>query len=131
LFITFTPAGIKLISNQSWKHKGVSTASFGEQPIDVAYTILALDRFYEVFGEQLYLQKMYTAFAWFLGHNHLHQIIYNPSTGGCYDGLEEHHVNLNQGAESTLSYLLARLTLEKYTLEYTGHEVLLHEHAYM
>ncbi|MCC6462895.1 MAG: hypothetical protein IT260_20675, partial [Saprospiraceae bacterium] len=45
--------------------------------------------------------------------NHLHQIVYNPCTGGCYDGLEEDHVNLNQGAESTLSYLMARLTIEK------------------
>jgi len=59
-----------------------------------------------------YQQKMEIAFNWFLGNNRLHQIIYNPCTGGCYDGLEETHVNLNQGAESTLSYLLARLTVE-------------------
>jgi hypothetical protein len=57
---------------------------------------------------------METAFSWFLGHNRLHQIVYNPCTGGCYDGLEETHVNLNQGAESSISYLLARLTVEKY-----------------
>ena len=55
---------------------------------------------------------MEIAFDWFLGNNHLHQIIYNPCTGGCYDGLETNHVNLNQGAESSLSYLMARLTLE-------------------
>ena len=48
-----------------------------------------------------------------LGDNHLHRIIYNPCTGGCYDGLEENNVNLNQGAESTLSYLMARLSVEK------------------
>ena len=53
------------------------------------------------------------SFNWFLGANHLHQIIYNPCTGGCYDGLEENYVNLNQGAESTVSYLMARLTMEK------------------
>jgi hypothetical protein len=50
---------------------------------------------------------------WFLGRNHLGQIIYNPCTGGCYDGLEQHSVNLNQGAESTVSYLMARLVVEK------------------
>jgi hypothetical protein len=55
---------------------------------------------------------MEIAFNWFLGNNHLHQIIYNPCTGGCYDGLEENIVNLNQGAESTVSYLMARLTVE-------------------
>jgi len=57
---------------------------------------------------------MKIAFNWFLGNNRLHQIIYNPCTGGCYDGLEESNVNLNQGAESTISYLMARQTVEKY-----------------
>ena len=56
---------------------------------------------------------MTIAFNWFLGNNHMHQIIYNPCTGGCYDGLEEKNVNLNQGAESTVSYLMARLAYEK------------------
>ena len=55
---------------------------------------------------------MEIAFNWFLGNNHLHQVIYNPCTGGCYDGLEENYVNLNQGSESTISYLLARLTVD-------------------
>jgi len=41
-------------------------------------------------------------------------MIYNPCTGGCSDGLEEDHVNLNQGAESTISYLMARLTIEQH-----------------
>jgi hypothetical protein len=56
---------------------------------------------------------MQASFNWFLGKNHLNQIMYNPSTGGCYDGLEEHHINLNQGAESTVSYLLSRMVMEK------------------
>ena len=94
--------------------KGSESDHFGEQPIDVAYTILALDTFYKVYKNEDYLKKMKTAFDWFLGQNHLHQIIYNPCTGGCYDGLEENNVNLNQGAESTVSYLMARLTLDKY-----------------
>jgi len=55
---------------------------------------------------------MEMAFNWFMGANHLHQVIYNPCTGGCYDGLEENYVNLNQGAESTVSYLMARVTIE-------------------
>jgi hypothetical protein len=86
----------------------------GEQPIDVAYTILALSTFYDAFKDEKYLKKMKIAFDWFLGKNHLNHIIYNPCTGGCYDGLEEDYINLNQGAESTVSYLMARLTLEKY-----------------
>jgi glycosyltransferase involved in cell wall biosynthesis len=113
---TYRKNRIKVISNKSWLHKGeekIHEVIGGEQPIDVAYTILALSKFYEVFNEDSYIQKMEISFNWFLGNNHLQQIIYNPCTGGCYDGLEENYVNLNQGAESTVSYLMARLTVEK------------------
>lgn len=112
---TFNQDGIEVISNKKWLQKGHEPDRFGEQPIDVAYTIMTLSKFYDAFGNDEYYQKMITAFNWFLGENRLHQIVYNPCTGGCYDGLEESNVNLNQGAESTVSYLMARLTIEKYT----------------
>jgi glycosyltransferase involved in cell wall biosynthesis len=108
---------IKVVSNKGWLHHDSTNKSpqiGGEQPIDVAYTILALSKFYEIFDDIDYLQKMKMAFDWFLGKNHLNQIVYNPCTGGCYDGLEDTYINLNQGAESTVSYLMARLTIEKY-----------------
>ena len=111
---TFNENGIEVISNKSWLQKGQKAGHSGEQPIDVAYTIMTLSKFYNVFKDKDYHLKMETAFNWFLGNNRLNQIIYNPCTGGCYDGLEETHVNLNQGAESTVSYLMARLTIEKY-----------------
>lgn len=117
LSITFNKNGIEVISNKGWLQKGQEAGHFGEQPIDVAYTIMTLSKFYDVFMDENYHQKMVVAFNWFLGNNRLQQIIYNPCTGGCYDGLEETHVNLNQGAESTVSYLMARLTLEKYKNE--------------
>jgi glycosyltransferase involved in cell wall biosynthesis len=111
---TFNNNGIEVISNKKWFLKGEKAEKFGEQPIDVAYTVMTLSKFYDVFADEKIKVKMLTAFNWFLGKNRLHQIIYNPCTGGCYDGLEETHVNLNQGAESTISYLMARLTIEKY-----------------
>jgi hypothetical protein len=114
LLNTFNETGIDVISNRSWLQKGQKREDFGEQPIDVSYTIMTLGLFYDVFHDDYYLQKLHIAFNWFLGANRLHQIVYNPCTGGCYDGLEETHVNLNQGAESTVSYLMARLTVEKY-----------------
>ena len=113
----YTNNSIKVISNKGWLSRGDELNQSkvgGEQPIDVAYTILAFSKFHEVFKEEGYLQKMETGFSWFLGNNHLHQIIYNPCTGGCYDGLEDTYINLNQGAESTVSYLMARLTMEEY-----------------
>ena len=113
---TFVDNNIKVISNKNWLHKGENTAHLsigGEQPIDVAYTIIALDKFHNVFPEEDYHHKMEKSFGWFLGSNHLSQIIYNPCTGGCYDGLEMNSVNLNQGSESAVSYLMARMTIEK------------------
>lgn len=102
---------LQVISNQGWMHKGEEHHGFGEQPVDVAGTVIALGAFYQVFKEEKYLRMQTDAFNWFLGNNHLHQIIYNPTTGGCYDGLEENNINLNQGAESTVCYLMARLAL--------------------
>jgi len=114
---TFNANGIEVISNRKWFQKGQEHGHFGEQPIDVAYTIMTLGIFYDVFQDDEYLHKLHIAFNWFLGNNRLKQIVYNPCTGGCYDGMEETHVNLNQGAESTVSYLMARLTVEKYNDE--------------
>ncbi len=107
---------IKVVSNKGWLQKRnvlTEVAIGGEQPIDVAYSIMALQKFYNCFGTDAYHKKMDIAFSWFLGNNHLQQIVYNPCTGGCYDGVEDNCVNLNQGAESTVSYLMARLTIEK------------------
>jgi glycosyltransferase involved in cell wall biosynthesis len=111
----FVDGKIKVISNKGWhiKDKITETSIGGEQPIDVAYTIMALEKFYNAFKKEEYKLKSIIAFSWFLGNNHLHQIVYNPCTGGCYDGVEENNVNLNQGAESTISYLMARSSIER------------------
>ena len=112
----FKGNSIQVVSNDKWLSKGQELPTEfigGEQPIDVAYTILALETFQETFPNEDYGEKMLGAFNWFMGDNALKQTIYNPCTGGCYDGLEKHNVNLNQGAESTVSYLLARMAFEK------------------
>lgn len=116
----FVENRIKVVSNKGWliKDQNIAYSLGGEQPIDVAYTIMALEKFYSTFKKVNYLNKATIAFNWFLGANHLNQIVYNPCTGGCYDGVEEHNVNLNQGAESTLSYLMARLSIQSmYAIE--------------
>jgi len=106
---------LNVISNNGWHEKNKISKSVlgGQQPIDVAYTALALEKFHDVFENDYYSDKAIIAFNWFLGDNHLQQIVYNPCTNGCYDGLEEVNVNINQGAESTLSYLLARLSIDR------------------
>ena len=110
LFITEDQ--IKVVSNDGWWMKGEQCKPGGEQPIDVCYTIMALSLFYQTSSRPSYQEKLHAAFNWYLGNNHLSQIIYNPATGGCFDGLEEDHVNQNQGAESTVCYLIARLQME-------------------
>ena len=110
---TFSDTYFKMISNKNWMHKDFQKSDHGEQPIDVTNTLQTLDIFYETFPLQKYKKLISPAFNWFLGKNHLQEIIYNPVTGGCNDGLEKENVNLNQGAESTISYLKARLIMEK------------------
>jgi len=112
---TFDGDSMRLISNIGWLRNGDNTHELpagGEQPIEVAYAVCALTTFHEVFPDAGYDQLKKNAFGWFLGNNRLNQIIYNPRTGGCYDGLEDGYVNLNQGAESTVSYLIARMEME-------------------
>ena len=103
-----------VVSNKKWLMREDSIETIfkgGQQPIDVAYTILALKKFHKAFPFENYDQKMKFAFNWFLGNNYLNQTIYNPCTSGCFDGLEDANVNLNQGAESTISYLMARMAI--------------------
>ncbi|WP_372767132.1 glycosyltransferase [Lutibacter sp.] len=102
----------RTISNKGWCQKGVEPNQYGEQPIDVSYAVLTLDLFYKTCNDSRYEVLKEKAFSWFLGKNHLHQMMYNSITGGCHDGLEKSNVNLNQGAESTICYLMARLAME-------------------
>jgi glycosyltransferase involved in cell wall biosynthesis len=115
---TFFNEKIKVIPNISWLYPEQieDIPHGGEQPIDVAYTIMALEKFYQILPDEKYRNYAIHAFNWFLGDNFLHQMIYNPCTGGCHDGLEATNVNLNQGAESTLSYLMSRFAIERMIL---------------
>jgi len=113
---TYKGDNFKVISNNGWYHRDSEPAEYGEQPIDVAYMIQTLNSFYSAFKTPEYKRQMKIAFNWFLGKNHLSQIMYNPVSGGGYDGLEKDNVNLNQGAESTVCYLTSRLIMENLKL---------------
>ena len=68
---------------------------------------------YDVVKEPFWREQAHLAFDWFLGRNDLGSPIYNATTGGCYDGLAEHQVNENQGAESTLAFLLSLAEMQR------------------
>ena len=69
--------------------------------------MLAFRGAYLVTGDHRYLRRMREAFAWFLGANRLGAAVYDSATAGCRDGLGETVPNLNQGAESTVCFLLS------------------------
>lgn len=99
------------IGQEGWYHKAGKRRYFDQQPEDVSAMVCALSTAYAITGDDAYKTRLREAFNWFLGDNSLGQVVYDRITGGCYDGLGEQHVNLNQGAESTISYLLARMAL--------------------
>ena len=110
----FMKGQLKVISNRGWFKKQNERVFYGEQPIEVATTIITLDLFYQVTGNVKYKEQLEVAFNWFLGSNHLKQIMYNPENGASYDGLEDKTININQGAESTLCFFKAQLIMKKY-----------------
>ena len=81
--------------------------------------VLLFFKAYQVTKEKTYLNKMFTSYMWYLGENDLHRPVYDSETGGCNDGLEEYGLNRNQGAESSVAYLISELTVQKaFELEY-------------
>ncbi len=91
--------------------KDKERAYFDQQPIEAGDTAHTLITAYKITKNERYKQYAYNAFQWFLGKNLLRQTVYNDRTGGCHDGLGENAINLNQGAEATTSYLIARFSL--------------------
>lgn len=73
---------------------------------------------YHITKDKKYLDKLFSSFMWFLGENDLRMSLYDFETKGCCDGLESYGLNRNQGAESTLAYLISYLTVLKAYEEY-------------
>ncbi len=101
------------IGQDGWYFRNGKRAYFDQQPEDTASAVESLVIAYLATGKDKYLKQAKLCFEWFLGKNHLGQMVYDEATGGCYDGLGKYSLNFNQGAESTISYLLARLAIEK------------------
>jgi len=99
------------IGQSGWFKRGEEKKMYDQQPEEVASLVLALKTMFDLSGDIYYQSKMVQAFDWFLGNNSLNQVVYSQRTGGCYDGIGKDQTNLNQGAESTISYLLARLAV--------------------
>lgn len=101
------------IGQGGWFEKGKERAFFDQQPEEVYHMILALYEAWKVTFNHKYKRLLHKCFSWFMGNNLIGKPLYNPVTGGCYDGLTPLGVNMNQGSESLLSYLMSRLIVEK------------------
>ena len=106
--IQTAPQGhFRAIGSDGFYRKGGAPARFDQQPLEANATVSACLEAYRVTQDVAWLTEARSAFEWFLGRNDLGQELYDPATGGCYDGLQEDRVNRNQGAESTLAFLLS------------------------
>jgi glycosyltransferase involved in cell wall biosynthesis len=91
--------------------RGAQKAAFDQQPVEASGTVSACIDARRVTNDERWTAHARRAFNWYLGQNQLHQALYDVTTGGCRDGLHVDRVNENQGAESTLSFLLALLEM--------------------
>ena len=114
---TYNGEYFSFIGCKGWYERGGTKATFDQQPIEAASTIMMLSAAYDATQNNRFLTLQRKAFDWFLGENDLHIPVYNFRTKGCHDGLVPGGVNANQGAESTLSFLLSLLAIvESYAI---------------
>jgi glycosyltransferase involved in cell wall biosynthesis len=105
--ICFASGRLVLVGNAGWHSRGGEKAHADEQPTDAAAFVLAFRGAHLATGDPHHLRRMRESFAWFLGANRLRSALYNFTSGGCGDGLGAASVNQNEGAESTISFLLS------------------------
>ncbi|MBN1926655.1 MAG: glycosyl transferase, partial [Prolixibacteraceae bacterium] len=102
---------LSIIGNEKWYKKDGERSVFAQQPVDAMAMVLMYHQAFLVTKDKEYLNKLYTSFLWFLGENDLRLSLYDFETKGCCDGFESYGVNRNQGAESSLAYLISHLTV--------------------
>jgi glycosyltransferase involved in cell wall biosynthesis len=117
--LTLSNGYLSPVGNDGWYYKGGSLSTYDQQAIETMAMVLMNFQAYEVWNKPEYLQKMFLCYLWFLGENTLRAPLYDHETKGCCDGLLPTGINRNQGAESTLAYLISHLTvLKAFELEY-------------
>ena len=109
--LTLKDGYLSVVGNEKWYIKNGKPSVFAQQPLDALAMVLMFHQAFHFTKDKIWLTKLYTSFMWFLGENDLRMSLYDFETKGCCDGLENYGVNRNQGAESTLAYLISHLTV--------------------
>ena len=117
--LSFRSGFLSPVGNQGWYHRGQDIPLFDQQAIETMAMVLLYRQAYQTTQQPEFIEKMFVSYQWFLGENILRVPLYDQETKGCCDGLQQTALNRNQGAESTLAYLIAHLTvLSALELEY-------------
>jgi len=112
LKVQTAPEGhLSIIGNNGWLDKNGNRSMFDQQPIEVKGLIDACLDVYIATGEKEWFEESERCLSWFLGQNDLQLPVCDYKTGGCCDGLERQGVNGNQGAESTLAWLISLINM--------------------
>lgn len=110
--LTLSPDGyFKPIGCQGWMVRGGTAALYDEQPIEAAEMVMAFQAAYQSLGNEQDRYSMERCYQWYLGKNSRGLPMIDPNSWGCYDGIERNGLNLNQGSESILSYLIAHMAM--------------------
>jgi glycosyltransferase involved in cell wall biosynthesis len=104
---------LRPIGSNGFYKRGGERAHFDQQPIEVQAMVSACLEAYRCTSEDYWFNQARRAFDWFLGRNDLGLFLYDPTTGGCRDGLHVDRVNQNQGAESTLAFLVSLAEMQQ------------------
>lgn len=105
---------LEIIGNNGWYMHGGKRAWFDQQTIDAGYTVYMYMTAYRIFGDSEYLDLAKIAYSWFFGNNRSGVWVYSCDTCGCYDAVTPWGVNLNQGSEACVSFLLAQMAVDEY-----------------
>jgi glycosyltransferase involved in cell wall biosynthesis len=109
--LTLSNGYLSPVGNDGWYYRGGIFPTFDQQAIETMAMVLMHFEAYQAFREPEYIEKMFLSYRWFLGENTLRAPLYDHETKGCCDGLLPTGINRNQGAESTLAYLISHLTV--------------------
>ncbi|MCJ7802561.1 MAG: glycosyltransferase family 4 protein [Candidatus Marinimicrobia bacterium] len=113
------------IGSNGFYQFGGERARFDQQPVEAQAMVSACLEAFRITRDKFWSKEARRAFEWFLGRNDLNLPIYDPTTGGCRDGLHSDRMNENQGAESTLAFLQSLLELRLTEQSHLSMEVIL------
>ena len=104
---TSEQGSLRPIGSNGYYQRGRERALFDQRPIEAQATVSACIEAYQVTHDRFWVAEARRAFEWFLGRNDLGLALYDAGTGGCRDGLQVDRLSQNQGAESTLAFLIS------------------------